>query len=243
MASFLSGAQHREDRALRVAGEAACAGRTPGLPARIDGSQAFRVQSGRFKDAKPTPCKFDRAFDVQRPSPTLARGLKHSLVGRQNAPASTMTRSQVSEASARYYRLLPRSGDLTILLLKGHLLVEELLRQLIDSSLMKPSALKDARLETHQCICLAEALFHDRSSTWIWDALRKLNGIRNKLAHNLEPPGLDSKIVDFQQFVETNRNKAPGLRSVLKGHPIRLALGDVHTELLILLHREDQTDA
>lgn len=153
-----------------------------------------------------------------------------------------MPKSKFLDASRRYYKHLPSATDMTLLLLKGHLLVEELLRQLVDNALVKPSALKDARLETYQCICLAEALFHGRAPSWLWDALRKLNGIRNKLAHNVEPIGLDDKIADFQSYVEQHRNKAPGLRSVTTGHPVKLALGDVHVELLILLYRHDETD-
>jgi hypothetical protein len=154
-----------------------------------------------------------------------------------------MAKSKFFEASKRYYRHLPSAEDMSLLLLKGHLLVEELLRQLVDNALVRPAALKDARLETYQFICLAEALFHDRAPNWLWDALRKLNSIRNKLAHELEPMGLNDKIADFQQYVEQHRNKAPGLRSGAKGHPVKLALGDVHVELLILLYPHDETDA
>ncbi len=150
-----------------------------------------------------------------------------------------MAASKFTEASRRYAKLLPSADDMTLLLLKGHLLVEELLRSLIDDTLVKPSALKDARLETFQCICLAEAIFANRAPKWLWEALRKLNSIRNKLAHNLEPTGLDDKILDFQKYVEKNRDKSPGLRSVAKGHPVKLAIGDVHVQLLILTYRDE----
>ena len=154
-----------------------------------------------------------------------------------------MPKSEFFEASRRYYKHLPSADDMTLLLLKGHLLIEELLRRLVDGALAKPAALKDAKLETYDWICLAEALFHGKAPNWLWGALRKLNHIRNKLAHNLEPKGLDDKIADFQSYVEQHRSKAPGLRSVAKGHPVKLALGDLHVELLILLYPHDETDA
>ncbi|MDD5058641.1 MAG: hypothetical protein PHQ60_12295 [Sideroxydans sp.] len=140
------------------------------------------------------------------------------------------------EAVERYFEHLPPADDLTLLILKGHLLIEELLRQLVDQALIKPMALKDARLETHQCICLAEAMFYDRVPSWLWDALKKLNSIRNKLAHNLNPVGFEHKVADFNEFVNEHRDKTPGLRSVLNGHPVTLALGDVHSQLLLLLY-------
>jgi hypothetical protein len=139
----------------------------------------------------------------------------------------------------RYSKHLPKTSDPTLLVLKGHLLIEELLNKLIDQHLTKPSALTDARLETHQRICLAEALFHDRAHAWVWSALKKLNTIRNQLAHNLEPSGLNDRLLAFHTFVESHRDKSPGLRSVLKGPPLKLALGDVHSELLLLLHHDE----
>ena len=147
------------------------------------------------------------------------------------------------DAWDRYIKHLPPASDMTLLILKGHLLIEELLRQLLDQALVKPGALKDARLETHQCICLAEALFSDRLPAWLWEALKKLNGARNKLAHTLEPVGFEQKVNDFQAYVEQHRNKAPGLRSVMNGHPVTLALGDVHTQLLTVLYPYVQEDA
>jgi hypothetical protein len=132
---------------------------------------------------------------------------------------------------------------MTLLLLNGHLLVEELLRQLVDKALIKPAALEDARIEAYQRICLAEELCYDQAPAWLWDALKKLNSIRNKLAHNLEPTGLQDKIDDFQAYVEKHRNKTPGLRSVVKDHPVKLALGDVHTPLLVLLFSFNEADA
>ena len=102
---------------------------------------------------------------------------------------SPVSKSHFIEASKRYYKHLPPADDMTLLLLKGHLLIEELIHRLVEGKLAKPGALKTAKLETNDWICLAEALLHDQAPNWLWDALRKLNGIRNKLAHNLEPTG------------------------------------------------------
>jgi hypothetical protein len=140
---------------------------------------------------------------------------------------------------ARYSKHMPQTTDSTLLVLKGHLLLEELLNKLITQYLVKPAALKDARLETHQKLCLAEALLHNHAHPWVWTALKKLNTIRNHFAHDLEPKGIEDRLADFQNFVEDNRDKSPGLRSVLKGAPLKLALGDLHIQLLILLHHHE----
>jgi hypothetical protein len=50
----------------------------------------------------------------------------------------------------------------------------------------------------------------------------------------LEPKGIKDKISDFVNYVEEHRDKSPGLRSAAKGNALKLALGDVHSELLLI---------
>jgi hypothetical protein len=101
----------------------------------------------------------------------------------------------------------PHEGDLTIQLLKGHLLVEELLREIFKLQLPFPDALignKGASFSCHQIICLVEAITpHSQVMPWIWLAAKKLNNIRNDLAHNLSPEGLESKISDLVKYVNS----------------------------------------
>ncbi|ACS56125.1 hypothetical protein Rleg_1841 [Rhizobium leguminosarum bv. trifolii WSM1325] len=96
----------------------------------------------------------------------------------------------------RFLKLLPRSQDLTLIILKGHLLVEEQVWKVISSRLRKPSALKDGRIATYQAICLAEAFCPEDHD--LWQSAKKLNKIRNDIAHNVVPPtGLNDRIDDF----------------------------------------------
>ena len=111
-----------------------------------------------------------------------------------------MTDKQVSQrqidAFRRFLKLLPHGEDLTLVILKGHLLIEEQVRKIIDERVRKPDALKDAKLECHQAICIAEALCPEEEE-YIWNAVKKLNNIRNELAHKTEPVGIDDRIEDF----------------------------------------------
>ncbi len=105
-----------------------------------------------------------------------------------------------TDAARRFFTLLPRDQDLTLVILKGHLLIEEQLRQIIDERVEKPDALRDARLECYQAICIAESFFSERHD-YVWNAFKKLNKIRNELAHQTEPVGLDDRIDDFVNSV------------------------------------------
>jgi hypothetical protein len=148
------------------------------------------------------------------------------------------------DAIKRFVRHLPEgeAADSTLVVLKGHLLIEALLRQVIDQNLVKPKALEPAQLEFHQILCIAEAMYAEAMPKWLWLALRKLNSIRNYLAHRLEHTGISEKLRDFTKFVEDHRDKRPGLRSLQKGTPLKLALSDVHTQLLMLVPY-DKTEA
>lgn len=95
------------------------------------------------------------------------------------------------EAFQQFLRLLPHGKDPELVLLKGHLLIEEQIRALIDRRLQNPQALKEAnaRLETHQAIHLAKAFFPPGHMVEIWRAISKLNTLRNDIAHNLVERG------------------------------------------------------
>jgi len=112
------------------------------------------------------------------------------------------------ESFQRFLKLLPHGKDLDLVILKAHLLIEEQLRQLISERLKNPTSLDDARLEFHQCILLAQALFQPDFQSWLWTSLVKLNKIRNAIAHNLKPKGLSDRIGNLIQsfpsgFAET----------------------------------------
>lgn len=98
--------------------------------------------------------------------------------------------------------LKPSSEDPTFLVLKAHLLAEETLFRFIERQAHQPEFLSDARLGFAQLVAISKS-FHRYSGKdwWGWTALKKLNKLRNLLAHNLEPKDLKEQIVDFSVFV------------------------------------------
>lgn len=108
----------------------------------------------------------------------------------------------------KFMEHFPYEGDLTLQILKGHLLVEELMRDILKIQLFYPEALlgsKGTSFDCHQVICLVEAITpNSQVMPWIWLAAKKLNNVRNDLAHNLSPRGFDNKISDFINCVREN---------------------------------------
>jgi hypothetical protein len=106
------------------------------------------------------------------------------------------------EDLTRFLRHMPRNGDPELTLLKGHLLIEEMLQLLIEEKLANPAAMEDARLTFHQRLCLVRALYNDQLFGWVWTAIQKLNTVRNKLAHILEASEIQSQLEEFVTLVE-----------------------------------------
>jgi hypothetical protein len=99
---------------------------------------------------------------------------------------------------------LEEINDPVLLILKGHLLIEEVLFSKLKEQVSEPRYLIDARLRFSQLLSLARAFFSpdvraehkvDMDSTW--DALKALSEIRNRLAHRLDNDDMCSQLRRF----------------------------------------------
>jgi len=95
---------------------------------------------------------------------------------------------------------LPESKDITILTLKGHLIVEQLLIQMVESAAINPTPLKALnRLQFSTRVTFAESLvnFSSERPGGIWPLVRMVGKIRNDIAHQLQPKKLNEDIEKF----------------------------------------------
>src|SRR3954447_3624503 len=98
---------------------------------------------------------------------------------------------------ARVLRPLEAIYDVILLLLRSQLLVEQQINVAFQKILPGAVALDVGRLTFHQRIQVMRALDMSRKAE---DALRfaeRLNSIHNRLAHQLEPVGIDDLAVEF----------------------------------------------
>lgn len=105
--------------------------------------------------------------------------------------------SSYAEVQLKILKHLPYDGDLSLIVLKGHLLIEELLFALVSSAAKYPPAITSGKLQYFQLASVAKALFYEGHLGPVWDAIFELNALRNTLAHNLEPEDLDRKLKKF----------------------------------------------
>ncbi len=87
-------------------------------------------------------------------------------------------------------RQLDETDDHILLILRAHLLIEERLRDILARVCRSPDELRAARLSFHQVLCLCRAIVgrHDEPA---WDFVTRLNEVRNRMSHHLDPGDLD----------------------------------------------------
>lgn len=85
-----------------------------------------------------------------------------------------------------HQRHLSELTDETLIILKTHLLIEELLRDFCVAMVEQPKHLLEARLTFKQIMMLARSLV-SHNTDWIWGVLGNLNRMRNLMAHAIEP--------------------------------------------------------
>lgn len=97
-----------------------------------------------------------------------------------------------------FVNTMPKDDDITLIVIKGHLLLEQQVRNIFISSFNNPEALKKSKFEISQIINIVEATFEKNvQNEYLWKCVKKLNNIRNDIAHNIENKGLKNKIEDL----------------------------------------------
>lgn len=92
---------------------------------------------------------------------------------------------------------LPHGKDIVLLILKGQLLIEDQVKKIVKERVRHFTALNDARLSFRQQISLAHALVGDEAEPWIWNSLKKIGALRNKIAHEMDSKSLTKEIEMF----------------------------------------------
>jgi hypothetical protein len=107
----------------------------------------------------------------------------------------TSLEARIDKRNERLVELLFTDDGLVALVLRAHLVAEELLLTAVAAYCESPERLKEARLRFTQLIPLFRAL--DKVPTMKdqdWKALEELNALRNALAHKIEPQDVFARV-------------------------------------------------
>jgi hypothetical protein len=132
-----------------------------------------------------------------------------------------------------------RESDVLVLL-KGHLLIEELLRSYINRKFPNPKAFDHEQFTFAQCLTVCEAATAEATNSWVFEAARKLNRLRNDVAHNLEPQKLSNHLLDFVSWVEAHESNPVGPPSERGQARMYMAITELFHSLSALLHNKYQ---
>lgn len=87
-------------------------------------------------------------------------------------------------------RHLDKTDDPILVILRAHLLIEERLRDMLTRICRSPDDLRMASLSFHQALYLCRAVI-GRQDDPAWDFVARLNEVRNRIAHHLDPGDFD----------------------------------------------------
>lgn len=89
-------------------------------------------------------------------------------------------------AFERFAKHLGELDEMTQIVLKGHLVLEVGLDEILKHFVFNPTLLDRSNLRFYQKIQLARAFSLDESDNNVWDLIEAINSLRNQLAHSLD---------------------------------------------------------
>lgn len=110
---------------------------------------------------------------------------------------------------AEYQALLPQTDDVSLIVLKGHLIIEEMLYDLVEVYCVSKPALEKAKLTFSQLLHLACAIVKPQLMDTCSLAIGQLNTIRNSLVHNLKPKQIEMRLLELQRMCKAVESELP----------------------------------
>jgi hypothetical protein len=97
-------------------------------------------------------------------------------------------------------------ADAALIILKGQLLIEGLVKKFVASRLPNFKALERHRFTAAQYIAIGESMCLDNQEPrWLWKQISELNAIRNDVAHSLDGEKVAKRINNFISTVSNAR--------------------------------------
>jgi len=89
---------------------------------------------------------------------------------------------------------LSQVDEVALIVLKGHLLIEESLGRIISNFVFHEDKIDSARLSFYQKVWIGRSMSLREQDNSMWDLIVAINALRNDLAHSLNSPKRQNKI-------------------------------------------------
>jgi hypothetical protein len=101
--------------------------------------------------------------------------------------------------------------ETALIVLKGHLLIEEALGEIIETFVHHADQLENARLTFAQKVAVARSMSLDEHSNSMWQLIASLNSLRNELSHSLKSEKRATKTKDVLDLYAKQGGVVPKL--------------------------------
>lgn len=95
--------------------------------------------------------------------------------------------TSLEDIQKRFTDQLREVDDVAQIVLKGHLVMEGLMTNAIETFLLHGEFVEAARLQVHQKIAICRAISTSEQDNKMWDLVSSINALRNALSHSLDP--------------------------------------------------------
>lgn len=92
----------------------------------------------------------------------------------------------LQEIRTKFEEHLAHMDESALVILKGHLVIEETLTEIIDTFVHHGEQLEGARLTFAQKVALARSMSLDEYNNEMWQLVLAVNSLRNEMAHALQ---------------------------------------------------------
>ena len=93
---------------------------------------------------------------------------------------------KISDLQDKFLNELKHVDDVAQIILKGHLVIEDLMNISIEKFVYHSEDIEDARLQFHQKIMICKSISLSNSKHNMWNLLKQINNVRNSLSHSLD---------------------------------------------------------
>jgi hypothetical protein len=121
----------------------------------------------------------------------------------------------------RFYDEVKYVDESSQILLKGHLVVEDLMNQALEAFVFHGEIIEDARLQFHQKLDLCRAISLNDHNNNMWNLVKKVNVFRNALSHSLDPARRDKAVQALKSVYD---QELPLSTRIIDGIPEEKAL-------------------
>jgi hypothetical protein len=134
-----------------------------------------------------------------------------------------MNAKRIAEAIESFKTHLGSIDELSLVVLKGHLIIEEYLERIISRFVFHADKLESARFTFAQKVAIARSISLDEYDNSMWELILAINALRNDLAHTLVSPKREAKTNHLLDLLKKEcEDSAFGAREVGEGAPARV---------------------